>query len=365
MDKAKVGLIGCGMISDIYLKNLTEIFSGTVEVVAVADINLDNARQKGERYGINDILTPEELLVRGDIETVLNLTVPKAHYEVNTRILESGKNLYVEKPLAGTYAQGKALQTLAAKKKVWIAGAPDTFMGASLQTAIKAINDGLIGKPLAATGFMTCHGWEEMHPNPDFYYAKGGGPMFDMGPYYLTALVAMLGPARTVCAMASQKSAKRPVMIGPRKGEWVPVEIPTHITGNIRFASGVIASMITSFDVWETDLPYIQIYGTDATLVVPDPDKYAGKVLLCTSKAAKMEELPLANPFDFNSRGLGLTDMVEAMKTGRRPRCDVSLTGHVLEIMEAFHSSNEKQQFIKLESTCERPAPFLPASLPQ
>jgi predicted dehydrogenase len=249
MKKVKVGIIGCGNISGIYLKNCTQTFE-ILEVAACADLIHERAQAQAREYGVPKACSVEELLQDPKIEIVLNLTTPKAHYEVSKAALEAGKHVYVEKPLAVAREDGQAILELAKSKNLLVGCAPDTFLGAGLQTCRKLIDDGWIGEPVAATAFMTCHGHESWHPDPEFYYEIGGGPMLDMGPYYLTALISLLGPVDRVTGSSRITFPERTITSQPKYGKQIKVETPTHIAGVIDFASGAVGTIITSFDVW-------------------------------------------------------------------------------------------------------------------
>ena len=354
MKKIKVGISGCGNISCIYLQNLTSTFVNT-EVWAVCDILEERAVAAKEKYNVPHMFTIDEMLNCKDIQIVVNLTTPQHHYEICKRILESGKHAYVEKPLSLTVEQGMELKNLAAKNNLLLGCAPDTFLGAGLQTCIKAINDGLIGDVIGATAFMVCHGHESWHPDPEFYYDIGGGPMFDMGPYYLTALVSMIGPAKTVAGMTSVTFKQRTITSQKKFGKVIDVKVPTHVTGNIEFKNGAIATVITSFDVWGSTLPRIEIYGTRGTLLVPDPNTFGGDVKIRTYFEDEFKNVPLTHIYSENSRGIGVADMADAIQKNRKNLASGELACHVLEIMHAFHESSEKKAFIDLKTDCERP----------
>src|SRR5262249_39386971 len=215
-----------------------------------------------------------------EVELVVNLTIPNAHASICLRALESRKHVYVEKPLAINYSDGRMMMEYAKSWNLRVGAAPDTFMGSGLQTCRKLIDDGAIGEPIAATAFMLCHGHESWHPDPAFYYHQGGGPMFDMGPYYLTALVSLLGPVKRVTGSARITFAERTITSQPKHGEVIKVEVPTHVAGVLDFASGTIATIVTSFDVWSAEVPRIEIYGTHGTLSLPDPNTFGGPVRL-------------------------------------------------------------------------------------
>lgn len=357
MRKVKIGIIGCGNISGIYLENLTRTFANT-EVFAVSDFSEERMAAAAEQYGIPNQWTAEQILSSEEIELVVNLTTPGEHYRICRLALESGKNVYVEKPLSLSPEEGRSLVELARAKGLLLGGAPDTFLGAGLQTCRKLIDDGYIGQPIAATAFMLGHGHESWHPNPAFYYQAGGGPMFDMGPYYLTALVSLLGPVQTVAGMTAKSFEQRTITSQPHFGEKIDVEVPTHIAGTLRFRSGAIATMITSFDVWSSSLPPIEIYGTQGTLRVPDPNTFGGPISLRPAGASEFSEIPLVHQYAENSRGIGVSDMADCIVNGGVPRANGELAHHVLEIMHAFHSSSDTGAYADLESSCEQPRPL-------
>lgn len=353
MKKIGVGIIGCGNISDIYLKNCKGLFEN-LELIACADIDMNKAVAKAEEYSIV-AYTVEELLADPAIELVLNITIPQAHRTVCEQVLRAGKHVYVEKPLSLTREDGQFLLALAQEKGLKIGGAPDTFLGAGIQTCAKIIEDGWIGEPIAATAFMMCHGHESWHPDPEFYYKAGGGPMLDMGPYYLTALIALLGPVDTVAGYTKKSFETRKITSAKKFGEMIDVEVPTHINGLLKFKSGAIGTLITSFDVWGAELPRIEIYGTKGTLSVPDPNTFGGPVKLKTDKANGFIEMPLAYDYYENSRGLGLSDMAQAILEGKEHKANGYLTYHVLDVMHAFNDASDQEAYIKIKSTCEKP----------
>ncbi len=357
MDKARVGIIGCGNISEIYLKNLTTMFTN-VEVAAVADLIEERARAKAEAHGIPKACSVDELLSDPAIDVVLNLTIPKAHTEVTLAALQAGKHAYGEKPLAIALKDGEKILALARKKGLAVGSAPDTFLGAGIQTCIRLIDDGAIGAPVAATAFMTCHGHESWHPDPAFYYQSGGGPVFDMGPYYFTALIALLGPARRVSGSVSRSFPRRVVGSGPKTGQVIEVEVPTHAAGTIDFESGAIATFVMSFDIWHAELPRIEIYGTEGSLSVPDPNGFGGPVRMRGSSEAAWQEVPVTLPHAENSRGLGLSEMMEAIAAGRQPRASGALGLHALEIMHAVHDASSAERYVTLRWPAARPQPL-------
>ena len=353
MESVKTGIIGCGNISSIYLK-MTRTFP-ILEVVAVADLKMERAQARAAEYGIPRVLTVEEMLADPSIEMIINLTTPNAHAEVALAALGAGKSVYNEKPLATRREDGQAMLRLAAEKGLRVGGAPDTFLGAGQQTCRKLIDDGVIGTPVAATAFMTCHGHENWHPDPEFYYQVGGGPMFDMGPYYLTSLVNLLGPARRVSGSVRISFPERTITSQPKYGKVIQVEVPTHVTGIIDFAAGAVGTIITSFDVWKAELPRIEIYGSEGTLSVPDPNTFGGPVRLWRSGAKDWEEIALLPNYGNNWRSLGVADMAQALRSGRRHRASGELAYHVLDIMHAFHDASNEGRYVELQSTCTRP----------
>ena len=352
----KIGIIGCGNISATYCKG-GELFD-ILQVCACADVVPERARALAAEHNIPIPCTVDDLLADPDIQIVINLTVPLAHAEVGLAVLQAGKNLHNEKPLAVTREDARTLLATAQAKGLRVGCAPDTFMGAGLQTCRKLIDDGWIGDPIGATAFMTSHGVEGWHPNPDFFFQPGGGPMFDMGPYYLTALVALLGPVRRVTGMARISFPERTVRTGPRRGSTIPVEVPTHVAGVMEFASGALGTILTSFDVWAADLPRIEIYGSEGTLSCPDPNTFGGPVRVRRAGATEWSEMPLTHAYAGQSRGIGPADMAYALRSGRAHRANGQLAYHVLDLMHAFHDASREGRHVEITSTCERPAPL-------
>jgi predicted dehydrogenase len=361
MDKTKVGIVGCGNISSIYLKNCQQVFE-VLEVAACADLVAERARAQAEKFAVPKAYTVEELLADDEIQIVVNLTIPGAHAEVALAALAAGKHVHNEKPLTVTRADARKLLSLAVDEGLRVGCAPDTFMGAGLQTCRKLIDDGAIGQPVAATAFMTCHGHESWHPDPEFYYKPGGGPMLDMGPYYLTALVALMGPVQRVTGSTRITFPERVITSRPKSGTKITVEVPTHVAGVLDFAGGAVATIITSFDVWAANLPRIEIYGTEGSLSVPDPNGFAGPVSLRRAGDREWTDAPLTHPYAENSRGIGVADMAFALRSGRGHRASGELAYHVLDVMHAFADASEQGRHVRPDSTCQRPAP-LPTGL--
>jgi predicted dehydrogenase len=352
-----VGIVGCGAISGIYLENLTKRFRDA-RVAACADLVAERAKAAAGKYGVAKACTVDELLADPDVEIVLNLTIPKAHAAVSLAALAAGKHVYLEKPLAVTRADGARVLKAARKAGRRVGGAPDTFLGAGIQTCRKLIDDGAIGRPIGATAFMVCHGHEGWHPDPEFYYQAGGGPMLDMGPYYLTALVTLLGPVARAAGSTRMSFPERTITSDPKRIRTVKVEVPTHVAGVLDFASGAVGTIITSFDVWGAHLPTIEIYGTEGSLAVPDPNSFGGPVKLLKKGAKEWADVPLAFGYAENSRGLGLADMADAVAKGRPHRASGELMYHVLDVMEGIHDASRTGRSYGVKSACERPAPL-------
>ncbi|MFL5760949.1 MAG: Gfo/Idh/MocA family protein [Thermomicrobiales bacterium] len=360
-DKIGVGVIGCGFISGIYLENMPGF--EVLEVVACADISMERAKARAAEYGVPKACTVEELLADPTVDLVVNLTVPAAHYDVAKAAIASGKSVYNEKPLAIQRAEGRQLLEDARSRGVRVGGAPDTFLGAGLQTCRDLIDEGGIGAPVAATAFMLCHGHEHWHPDPAFYYQVGGGPMFDMGPYYLTALMALLGPVRRVTGSTRITFPQRTISSKPKAGEKIDVQVPTHVAAVLDFAGGTIATIVTSFDVWSAETPRLEIYGSTGSLSLPDPNMFDGPVRIRQPQEDTWAEIPIERPYRANCRGLGVADMAHGLRSGRPHRANGELAYHVLDVMHAIHDASSNGRHVDVESTFPLPAP-LPCDLP-
>jgi predicted dehydrogenase len=347
----QVGIIGCGNISNAYFTGLLPF--DVVKVVAVADLVAERAQAKAKEHGVR-AATIEELLADKNIGLVINLTVPKVHASVNQAILKAGKHAYVEKPFAFDLVEGKKVLDQAHASGLRVGCAPDTFLGGGLQTARQVLDEGAIGEPIGAVANMAAHGPEAWHPDPEFFYQPGGGPMLDMGPYYLTALVNLLGPIRRATGSARASFAERVVGSGAKKGARIKVEIPTHYAGVFDFASGPVVALNMSFDVWSHQLPIIEIYGTEGTLRVPDPNHFDGIVEVRRSDENEWRSIPLTHS-DQVRRGIGVADMATAIQHKRPHRASGELAYHVLEAMLAVQLASERGAHVVLESTVERP----------
>jgi predicted dehydrogenase len=357
----RVGIIGCGNISRQYFEHLAP-YGAYAKFTAVADLNMDLARAKAVEHGLK-ACTVKELLADPDIDAILNLTIPAAHVTVNLAALRAGKHVYCEKPFSFTYKEGLQVLKEAQKRKLRVGCAPDTVLGGGIQTARKIIDSGAIGKPVAAFANMLSHGPESWHPNPYFYYQKGGGPLFDMGPYYLTSLVVMMGPVKTVSALARVTFKERIITNKIDFGKKIKVEVPTHLSGELEMANGAIATVTMSFDVWASKMPLIEVHGTEGSLTVPDPNTFGGEVQLWTTQKREWETIPLTHS-DKLGRGTGLADLAFSEQTKKRNhRLNGELALHVVEIMEAFHTAARTGRKITLKSRPKQPE-AMPAGLP-
>lgn len=355
----KVGMVGVGNISGIYLQNLTETFK-ELELVAVCDLIKERALKAQEKWGVPKVYdTMQELFADEEIDIVLNLTRPYQHYEVSRQALLAGKHVYSEKPLGITFEEGKSLVALANEKGLWLGGAPDTFLGAGIQTARKLIDEGLLGELIGGRFCMAGHGMETWHPDPDFFYQVGGGPLFDMGPYYVTAATNLLGRVKKVYGYATISYPERLITSEPLNGTKIKVNTPTHIEALLHFESGVNASILTSFDLYKANQPMIEIYGTKGTLTVPNPNNFSGDITFWDSER-KETSYPMAFDYTENSRGLGLADMAKAIETGRRGRTTYRQTLHTLEIMDGILKSAQSGAPVDITSDYEREAPMDP-----
>ena len=355
----KLGIVGIGDISGIYLKNITETFK-ELQIVAVCDLIKERALRAQEKYGIPKVYdTMQELFADDEIQLVLNITRPAEHFEVSKQALLAGKHVYSEKPLGASLEEGKALVKLAQEKGLMLGGAPDTFMGAGIQTCRRLIDDGVIGDIVGASGAMICHGHETWHHDPEFYYKYGGGPMMDMGPYYITALINLIGRVEKVTGVTKISFPQRTITSQPLAGTIIDVEAPTYITGVLHFENGAIANLTTTFDVFKSDSHDIEVYGTKGTMFVPDPNGFGGNVKVYNGETKETVEYPLEFDYAENSRALGLADIAKSIETGRAPRTSYKQTFHVLEVMEAFAKSSAEGRTVEIESGFKREAPMI------
>ncbi len=327
---------------------------------ASADLLPERAKDLAEGTAIPKVLEPDAVREDDDVEVVVNLTIPAAHQPISLQAVLAGKSVFSENPLALDLEQGLGLGKAAKAAGVRVGCAPDTFLGAGQQTCRKLIDDGAIGEPVAANGFLLSPGPESWHPAPASFYQRGAGPLFDMGPYYLTALVHLLGPARRVTGSARITHEKREIGSEPLRGQMMNVEVPTHISSVIDFASGSVASLTTSFDVQSSRLRNIEIYGTEATLSVPDPNTFGGPVAIRRRGEREWGEIPLTHANADQCRGIGLADMIRAVQRDRPHRASLELSTHVLDLMESIVRASDEGVHVLPRTTCERPAPLAP-----
>jgi predicted dehydrogenase len=353
MRKVGIGVIGCGVISKAYLTAMKQF--SNIELRAVADMRTSAAEQRAKEFGVPGMRV-DQLLKRDDVEIVVNLTVPLAHTDVSLAVLNAGKHVHSEKPLGVNMAEARKVMDLAAEKNLRVGCAPDTFLGGGHQTARKLIDDGAIGKPVAGAAFFMCPGHERWHPAPGFYYLRGGGPMLDIGPYYITDLVQLLGPIASVMGSATKPRLERLVTSEPLNGTLIPVEVATHVSGVLEFVSGAVVSIAMSFDVPKHNHAPIEIYGTTGSLLVPDPNRFGGEVMLAKTGGEWEAQAHTHGNTEGEFRSIGVADMAVAMVDNRPHRANGALALHVLEAMEAFQISSDEGRRVKLETTVERPA---------
>ena len=381
MDRTvKAGIIGCGTIADVYMTNLTQHYQN-VELAAVSDMFMEKAQAAAEKFHIGKACSVEELLADPQIDIVLDLTIPAAHYSVNKQILEAGKHVYCEKPLALKFEEAQELVNLAKEKNLMCVSAPDTFLGAGIQQSRAVLDSTVIGKPVGFTANMTCAGHELWHPNPGFYYKNGGGPMFDMGPYYLTALVYLMGPISKISCFTAAGRPVRNIL-----GEQIPTEVPTIYTAIAEFACGAVGTITMSFDTWDSSLPLLEIYGTKGSLFAPDPNTFDGPVFVYDGEALAEKMAAVTQPHpakimtmvtshaDFkkeveiefpvnpeprgNMRGMGVSDMAQALADGRESRMSSEISLHIVEALNAFEISAKTGQIYEMKTTCSPTEPM-------
>lgn len=345
----RVGIIGCGQIAAQYLDTFARLDS--VALIALADLIPERATDLAAQVPGARALSIDELLADPDVQFVLNLTIPAAHAEVTMRALAAGKEVYTEKPLTPERESASAVLAASRLAGLWVGCAPDTVLGTGVQTARAAIDDGVIGRPIAATATMVTPGHERWHPNPDFYYLPGGGPLLDMGPYYVTALVHLLGPIVSVIGSASRMRDERTIGTGSRAGHNVPVQIDTHVSGVLRHASGALSTIVMSFDAVATHSSNIEVHGERGTVAVPDPNHFDGQVSLHALGGDGWIGLPPSAGYVDAGRGIGIHDRV----VSDTPRASAELGFHVLDVMQSLLQSAAEGHAVAIESTCERP----------
>lgn len=364
MAQLGVGIIGCGNISTSYL-GLAPLFKA-LKPVAVADINMDAAQARSAEFDVRAD-SVDDILRAPDVDVVVNLTIPAVHFAVTKQILEAGKHAYSEKPLVLTLDEGEELRALAASKNLRIGSAPDTFLGGAHQQARATIDAGNVGRIIGGTCHVMGHGMESWHPNPDFFFQPGAGPVLDIGPYYITNLIQLIGPVKSVAALATATFAERTIGNGRRQGETVPVDTPTNIHALLEFANGATVTLGASWDVWAHRHGHMELYGEDGSLFLPDPNFFGGTVEVSGAgndiKALPTWDHPfgLPNQDDLaNYRCAGLADMAAAIAEDRAHRCNIDLAVHAVDVMTSILKAGETRQFVTLRTTCDRPAALSP-----
>jgi predicted dehydrogenase len=364
MEPLTIGIIGCGNISEAYFKGAAR--SQLVRVKSCADLLADAAQARAKEFGVEAVAV-DEMLADPAIDVIINLTIPVAHGPVSMQIVDAGKHVYSEKPLAARFKEAEALVLAAAGKGVRVGCAPDTFLGASHQACRRAIDEGRIGRPVAGSAFVGSHGMEHWHPNPEFFFKRGGGPMHDIGPYYVTQLVNLLGPVSRVAAQVSMGSPTRTVTSEPRNGQVIEVEVPTTVNAVLSFANGANVSLTTSWDIWKHKRLPFEIYGDEGSMLVPDPNFFGGEPMVSVRDSDWRALDISAHPFGIPNRTLrsgaevadyrivGLLDMAAAIRQGTPHRANGDLALHVLEVLDAVEQSSIEGRHIMIESPCERP----------
>lgn len=361
-EKIRIGFVGVGNISEVYLENCTNMFR-EIEIIGVCDLIRERAEKAKEKYNIPKIYDDMyQLFADPEVDIVLNITEAYNHYSVTKAALEAGKNVYSEKPLATTVEQGKELVALAKSKGLRLGGAPDTCLGAGIQTARKLIDDGYIGRVFGGDVHMICRGPESWHPDPFSFYQEGAGPLFDMGPYYMTALCNLLGRCGKITGFATKAHKERVVKSSAKYGERIPVNIETFVTGSLKFDNGAVVNTMLSFDTYFGGADYAQIllFGTEGTLWVPDPNGFNGPIkMISAAEGYQIRELPALFPYGSgNHRALGLADMAKSMQTGRKHRCNYEQQLHVLEMMESHLVASREERVVTLTTPFTRSAPM-------
>ena len=372
----KVGILGSGVISRTYLADI-KAFYKNLEVISCADIDVKLSQKLASEFGIKKAYTTEELLNDDEVEIVINLTPPQFHVELSKQIIMAGKHLFSEKPFAPNSKDAKEVLDLADAKGVKVGCAPDTFLASGLQSLRYYLDANLIGKPFFVTANMTTFGVETWHPNPTPFYTKSSGPLFDMGPYYLSAIVSLLGSIESIAALDAKGSDTRHIYVGPKAGTDIEVEMPTHYSSILRLKNGVVVNLNVSFDIYRSNLPMFEIYGDGGTLTYPDPnfgggtpsvyrkEQYTNTVYQKTDEAMarknRFYELPELYPRvkDY-SRGLGVLDLAKAIEENSNNRANGSLIMHITEAIEGMMISSKNGEFYKMKTTCERPEPLKP-----
>lgn len=358
----RIGLVGCGNISSVYFNTIRHRFGEVLDVVCCTDADSDRARAASVEHGIGCMESLEELLSCDEVETVLNLTPPSQHYGVSLQALRAGKHLYSEKPLCLTTREGKELLELASAQNLRIGVAPDTFLGNGIQATKKVVDSGEIGRVFAAHAWFSTLGPESWHPNPAFFYQKGAGPLFDMGPYYITALVEILGPVKRVVAAASIPREVREYVQSDGRSGAIQVDVPTSVWVTLDFEDDIVCTLFCSFDVANGTVPNLQLFGTEGAVTSNDPNRFSGEILVHRNRDPEIVKVCEVNPYCENLRGLGLAEMALALRNRTPHRASGDLGFHVLDVLESILISAENGEWLDIGSTAPR-SPGLYGSL--
>ena len=353
----RLGIIGCGNISETYFEsqNLFNNFN----VVACADINMEAAKKYAEKYNVK-ALSVDDILSNEEVDLIINLTIPSAHKEIIIKSLNAGKHCFSEKPLAMNFNEGIEISKLANEKKLYVGCAPDTFLGAAGQKARAIIEDNKIGNVVLGTFNLMSHGMEHWHPNPDFFFKPGAGPVFDVGVYYITQLINLIGPVKSISSISGTATSERTITSEPRNGEKIKVETPTTLMGTLEFHNNAKIQFFCSWDVWKHNHSTIELYGLNGSMVIPDPNFFSGDILISNKEedwqVVNNDEMSLGIPNKTdnddskiaNYRGIGLSEMIDSINNNRQARCSLELAIHVLEVMEGIIKSSEGKEIYNL-----------------
>ena len=368
-----IGLIGCGNIAETYFR--AQDYFNNIKFIACADKFPELSKKCADQYNIKS-LTVDEILNDTNVDVILNLTIPQAHFEISKLALEAGKHVYSEKPMSIKYDEANELVNLAKDNNLYIGNAPDTFLGGGGQVARKFVDDGDIGKVMTGNFIFAFPGVQEFHPNPESWFQSGGGPVIDMGPYFFTTLVNLLGPVKNVRSRGKKFADQREYLVGPKKGKSFNVDISTSVMLDIEFANEAIVQGFISFDVQNHARNHMELYGTKGSLVVPDPNMFGGPVLLSRELGSEWQEFSVEDkylgktniinhsgrsneaPKQSNYRGVGLSEMIYSIENNIQHRCNGNLALHVLDIIESTIIASETKKEVSLRSTCEQPKPL-------
>lgn len=355
MKQYHVGIIGCGDISKNYAKYAREAYADYFKITAVGDLVVEKAKALAENFEIETYGLPEVVYDNPDIDIVINLTVPMAHEEVTIRALEAGKHVYTEKPLACSREGMERIRATAERCKKRVGCAPDSFMSAPAQTAKKALEEDWIGAPVGVNAICAMRGNEYWRPDADFFYKKGAGPMMDMAPYYLNMFISLIGPIDSVQTMSRMTWPERTIKVPPRRGEKISVEVPTYVSTALRFESGVIATFVNSFDIWKTQQPYIEVYGEKGTMVIPDPNRYKGDVLIRRFRDSEWRVLPQFVEYADYGRGIGIVDMIRSIEADVPHKASLDMAIHATDVIFAMDEAGESHSEVKITTTAKQP----------